>query len=129
MLQRVPFSFDGSVWELFWPLANGMRLVLARPDGHHEPAYLAQVIPSNWGGHSLLAVNLVARMRKAGLEVDARSVFSQPTTYWKVLIEAMNVNLTRYGTIFLRSPIRGCAPVCVESTVLAHLNVDKKRCV
>ena len=31
------------------------------------------------GGHSLLAVNLVARMRKAGLEVDARSVFSQPT--------------------------------------------------
>jgi arthrofactin-type cyclic lipopeptide synthetase A len=31
------------------------------------------------GGHSLLAVNLVARMRKAGLEVDARSVFSHPT--------------------------------------------------
>ena len=31
------------------------------------------------GGHSLLAVNLVARLRKAGLEVDARSVFSQPT--------------------------------------------------
>ncbi|WP_130908899.1 phosphopantetheine-binding protein, partial [Pseudomonas antarctica] len=31
------------------------------------------------GGHSLLAVNLVARMRKAGLEVDARTLFSQPT--------------------------------------------------
>ena len=44
LLQRAPFSFDGSVWELFWPLANGMRLVLARPDGHREPAYLAQVI-------------------------------------------------------------------------------------
>jgi len=44
VLQRAPFSFDGSVWELFWPLANGMRLVLARPDGHREPAYLAQVI-------------------------------------------------------------------------------------
>ncbi|MBY8945010.1 amino acid adenylation domain-containing protein [Pseudomonas sp. SH10-3B] len=44
LLQRAPFSFDGSVWELFWPLVNGMRLVLARPDGHREPAYLAQVI-------------------------------------------------------------------------------------
>ncbi|MCF5250657.1 AMP-binding protein, partial [Pseudomonas sp. PA-5-4B] len=31
------------------------------------------------GGHSLLAVTLVARMRKAGLEVDARTLFSQPT--------------------------------------------------
>ena len=31
------------------------------------------------GGHSLLAVNLVARMRKAGLEVDARTLFSHPT--------------------------------------------------
>jgi arthrofactin-type cyclic lipopeptide synthetase A len=31
------------------------------------------------GGHSLLAVNLVARMRKAGLEVDARMLFSHPT--------------------------------------------------
>ncbi|NCG61504.1 AMP-binding protein, partial [Acinetobacter baumannii] len=39
LLQRAPFSFDGSVWELFWPLSNGMRLVLARPDGHREPAY------------------------------------------------------------------------------------------
>ncbi|MCF5082227.1 AMP-binding protein, partial [Pseudomonas lactis] len=31
------------------------------------------------GGHSLLAVNLVARLRKAGLDVDARTLFSQPT--------------------------------------------------
>ncbi|AQT95368.1 hypothetical protein B1R45_19565 [Pseudomonas azotoformans] len=31
------------------------------------------------GGHSLLAVNLVARMRKAGVEVDARALFSHPT--------------------------------------------------
>ncbi|MDY7532529.1 phosphopantetheine-binding protein [Pseudomonas sp. Bout1] len=31
------------------------------------------------GGHSLLAVGVVARMRKAGLEVDARMLFSQPT--------------------------------------------------
>ncbi|NBF06088.1 amino acid adenylation domain-containing protein [Pseudomonas sp. Fl5BN2] len=44
LLQKAPCSFDGSVWELFWPLVNGMRLLLARPDGHRDPAYLAQLV-------------------------------------------------------------------------------------
>jgi len=44
LLQRAPFSFDGSVWELFWPLCAGLRLVLARPDGHRDPAYLVQLV-------------------------------------------------------------------------------------
>ncbi|QXI40745.1 non-ribosomal peptide synthetase [Pseudomonas xantholysinigenes] len=44
LLQRAPFSFDGSVWELFWPLCAGLRLVLARPDGHRDPEYLVQLI-------------------------------------------------------------------------------------
>ncbi|HEU4884453.1 MAG TPA: condensation domain-containing protein, partial [Longimicrobium sp.] len=29
VLQKTPFSFDVSVWELFWPLAVGARLVIA----------------------------------------------------------------------------------------------------
>nr|BFD41005.1 hypothetical protein FFPRI1PSEUD_25040 [Pseudomonas sp. FFPRI_1] len=44
LLQKAPFSFDGSVWELFWPLVSGLRLLLARPDGHRDPAYLAQLV-------------------------------------------------------------------------------------
>ncbi len=44
LLQRAPFSFDGSVWELFWPLCAGLRLVLPRPDGHRDPHYLMQLI-------------------------------------------------------------------------------------
>ncbi|MGH9484387.1 MAG: non-ribosomal peptide synthetase, partial [Terriglobales bacterium] len=44
VVQKTPFSFDVSVWELFWPLMNGARLVLAKPGGHREPAYLAQLI-------------------------------------------------------------------------------------
>ena len=30
VLQKTPFSFDVSVWEFFWPLLTGARLVLAR---------------------------------------------------------------------------------------------------
>ncbi|MBC8997309.1 amino acid adenylation domain-containing protein [Pseudomonas sp. N40(2020)] len=46
VLQKTPFSFDVSVWEFFWPLMTGARLVLARPGGHKEPAYLSEVIES-----------------------------------------------------------------------------------
>ena len=44
VLQKTPFSFDVSVWEFFLPLMTGSRLVLARPGGHRDPAYLAQII-------------------------------------------------------------------------------------
>ena len=38
VLQKTPFSFDVSVWELFWPLLVGARLVLAAPGAHRDPA-------------------------------------------------------------------------------------------
>jgi amino acid adenylation domain-containing protein len=44
ILQKTPFSFDVSVWELFWPLMFGARLVMARPEGHKDTGYLADVI-------------------------------------------------------------------------------------
>ncbi|HEY6738626.1 MAG TPA: amino acid adenylation domain-containing protein [Actinopolymorphaceae bacterium] len=40
VVQKTPFGFDVSVWEFFWPLMTGARLVLARPGGHKDPAYL-----------------------------------------------------------------------------------------
>ncbi|RBO90906.1 non-ribosomal peptide synthase protein (TIGR01720 family)/amino acid adenylation domain-containing protein, partial [Nocardia puris] len=44
VLQKTPATFDVSVWEFFWPLQIGARLVVAKPDGHRDPAYLADVI-------------------------------------------------------------------------------------
>ncbi|MFQ6325806.1 amino acid adenylation domain-containing protein [Nocardia sp. CWNU-33] len=44
VLQKSPATFDMSVWELFAPLAVGARLVIARADGHTDPAYLAETI-------------------------------------------------------------------------------------
>ncbi|MFJ4349155.1 amino acid adenylation domain-containing protein [Pseudomonas sp. NPDC089401] len=65
LLQRAPFSFDGSVWELFWPLTAGLRLVLARPDGHRDPAYLVQLIQD----HRVSTVKFVPALLHAFLEV------------------------------------------------------------
>ena len=44
VLQKTPFSFDVSVWEFFWPLMTGATLVVARPEGHKDAAYLAKLI-------------------------------------------------------------------------------------
>jgi amino acid adenylation domain-containing protein/non-ribosomal peptide synthase protein (TIGR01720 family) len=44
VLQKTPSGFDVSVWEFFWPLMTGATLVVARPEGHKDPAYLAALI-------------------------------------------------------------------------------------
>ena len=44
MLQKTPAGFDGAVLEFFWPLISGAALVLARPGGHREPEYIAELI-------------------------------------------------------------------------------------
>ncbi len=44
VLQKTPISFDVSVWELFWPLTTGARLVLATPGGQRDPDYLTDLI-------------------------------------------------------------------------------------
>ncbi|MFB7680819.1 amino acid adenylation domain-containing protein, partial [Streptomyces rochei] len=44
VLQKTPSGFDVSVWEFFWPLVQGATLVVARPEGHLDPAYLADTV-------------------------------------------------------------------------------------
>jgi amino acid adenylation domain-containing protein len=44
VLQKTPFSFDVSVWEFFWPLMTGARLVVALPEKHKDNSYLVQTI-------------------------------------------------------------------------------------
>jgi amino acid adenylation domain-containing protein len=44
VLQKTPFLFDASIWELFLPLLAGARLVLAAPGAHQDPAALARAV-------------------------------------------------------------------------------------
>ena len=44
VLQKTPASFDVSVWEFFWPLIAGARLVLAKPGGHKDAEYLRDLV-------------------------------------------------------------------------------------
>ncbi|MFF4568687.1 amino acid adenylation domain-containing protein [Streptomyces sp. NPDC001410] len=44
MMLNTSVGFDVSVPELFWPLQVGSAIVIPRPDGHRDPAYLARLI-------------------------------------------------------------------------------------
>jgi amino acid adenylation domain-containing protein len=44
VLLKTPYSFDVSLREFFWPLMTGATIVVARPDGHRDGAYLVELI-------------------------------------------------------------------------------------
>jgi amino acid adenylation domain-containing protein len=64
VLQKTPFSFDVSLWEFFWPLLTGARLVFARPEGHKDPSYLARLIARE----RITTLHFVPSMLQAFLE-------------------------------------------------------------
>jgi amino acid adenylation domain-containing protein len=64
VLQKTPFSFDVSVWEFFWPLLTGATLVVARPGGHRDPAYLVNLIAE----HRITTLHFVPSMLSIFLE-------------------------------------------------------------
>ena len=43
VLQKTPFSFDVSVWELFWPLLTGSTEVIAKPQIHKDSSLAIKV--------------------------------------------------------------------------------------
>ncbi|TAM71523.1 non-ribosomal peptide synthetase [Mycobacterium sp.] len=44
VLHKTPVSFDPFVWEIFWPLIAGARVVIAKPEGHKDASYLIRTI-------------------------------------------------------------------------------------
>lgn len=58
VLQKTPYSFDVSVWELFWPLIVGAQLVYAKPEGHKDPDYLRDIISQ----HNISTLHFVPTM-------------------------------------------------------------------
>ncbi|MCI0486642.1 MAG: amino acid adenylation domain-containing protein, partial [Blastocatellia bacterium] len=66
VLQKTPLSFDVSVWELFWPLIVGARLVMAKPGGHKDTDYLVKTI----AGRGITTIHFVPSMLQAFLEEE-----------------------------------------------------------
>src|SRR6185312_9521714 len=66
VLQKTAFTFDVSVWELFWPLLAGARLVMAKPGGHQDPDYLSATIQNS----RITTIHFVPSMLSIWLESE-----------------------------------------------------------
>jgi len=64
VMQKTPFSFDVSVWEFFWPLTVGARLVVARPGGHQDSGYLVKLVQEE----GITTIHFVSSMLQMFLE-------------------------------------------------------------
>ncbi len=67
VLQKTPYTFDVSVWEFFWPLLAGARLVMLEPGAHKEPERLTAAIRQ----HGITTIHFVPSMLSAFLEADS----------------------------------------------------------
>jgi amino acid adenylation domain-containing protein len=66
VLQKTAFTFDVSVWEFFWPLLTGARLVMARPGGHQDADYVSAIIQSS----RITTIHFVPSMLSVWLESE-----------------------------------------------------------
>ncbi|NEW61115.1 amino acid adenylation domain-containing protein, partial [Sulfurovum sp. bin170] len=66
ILQKTPYSFDVSVWELFLPLMYGLKQVIAKPNGHKDNKYLVKLIQKE----SVTFLHFVPSMLNAMIYTD-----------------------------------------------------------
>jgi amino acid adenylation domain-containing protein len=64
VLQKTPYSFDVSVWEFFWTLLYGAKLVVAAPEAHKDTTQLVDLIIS----HDITTAHFVPSMLATFLE-------------------------------------------------------------
>jgi amino acid adenylation domain-containing protein len=67
VLQKTPFSFDAAIWEFYAPLCAGAQLIMAKPDGQQDPAYLIDAIRT----HAITTVQFVPALLRLLLETPA----------------------------------------------------------
>lgn len=73
ILQKTPYSFDVSVWELFWPLQVGATMAIAEHDSHKDPYRIIEQISKQ----KINVIHFVPSMLSAF--VDALSDEALPT--------------------------------------------------
>lgn len=90
VLHKAPFGFDVSCWEIFWPLSEGIKLVVAQPGDHKDPDRLITLIQQE----NITTLNFVPSMQQAFLDqVD----INQKTNLKHIMVggEAMSPELKR----------------------------------
>ncbi|MFF8393070.1 amino acid adenylation domain-containing protein [Streptomyces sp. NPDC016172] len=89
VLLKTPVSFDVAGLELLGPLVAGATVVLARPDGHRDPHYLAHLITR----HAVTTVQFVPSMLQTFLEEPDAALAAQTLRQVMCLGEELSPSL------------------------------------
>jgi amino acid adenylation domain-containing protein len=118
ILQRTPLSFDASVWEVFLPLLNGGRLVLARHHDHGDPRYLVEVCRQHQVSHLQMVPSLLELfVQSADNCKSLLHLFSGGEALSRELRDKVARHL-RLGVHNLYGPTETCIQAVVYSTRL-----------
>ncbi len=120
ILQKTPVSFDVSVWELFLPLLSGACLVVARPGGHQDPAYLARALAR----HEITVAHFVPAMLHAFL---AEPWIERATALRQVVASGEALSPALQERFFSRLPAVGL--LNLYGPTEAAVDVTSWRCV
>jgi amino acid adenylation domain-containing protein len=116
VLQKTPFSFDVSVWEFFWSLMVGARMIVAKPDGHKDPDYLSQTIQEQ----GVTALHFVPSMLRIFLQHPGIEACTSVT---RVIASGEALPIPSIRTLYQRLPgatlynLWGATECSVDSTI------------
>ncbi|HYO62019.1 MAG TPA: amino acid adenylation domain-containing protein [Pyrinomonadaceae bacterium] len=107
VLQKTPFSFDASVWEFYAPLLAGARLVMARPGGHQDGAYLVRAVAEQ----GITVLQVVPTLLRMLVETDGlercdglRRLFCGGEALETALVARLRERLPRVEVVNLYGP-------------------------
>ncbi|BCB84802.1 non-ribosomal peptide synthetase [Phytohabitans suffuscus] len=121
VLHKTPISFDVSIWELYWPLQVGGCVVLARPGGHRDPGYLADLM----AGERVSTVHFVPSMLRAFCAAPASARVAEGRTLTRLVSsgEPLTAELARTAASRL-----GVAPTNLYGPTEAAVDVTYWDC-
>jgi amino acid adenylation domain-containing protein len=91
VLHKTPFSFDVSVWELFWPLLTGAGVVVAEDGAHRDSRRLAELVADT----GVTTVHFVPSMLHAFLDEPGLAGLARPLRRVVCSGEALGPDLAR----------------------------------
>jgi amino acid adenylation domain-containing protein len=120
VLCLTPLTFDGSVREIFLPLSTGARVVLTRPGGHRDPAYLVATIQRQ----RITTVNLVPSLlqllvNEVGLQecTTVRQVLCGGESMTSALVARLRERLPRVQLRHLYGPSEAATALTVVDCI------------
>ena len=104
ILQKTPYTFDVSVWELFWANWYGACIVFAQSEGHKDSIYIAQLIQNE----KITIVHFVPSMFDAFMDsIKSEGIVSTCDTLRYIFCsgEALNIHTVRKGRLLFDAKI------------------------